>query len=107
MPRGWSQNVAQQRSGTTPDARAAKRAAGQWSVLHYDELLDCGLTPMAIRTRVARGVLHPLYRAVFAWGHHNIPTEGRFLAAVKACGPLAVLSHYSAAALQALLKWDG
>jgi hypothetical protein len=44
---------------------------------------------------------------VFAWGHHNICVEGRFLAAVKACGPLAVLSHYSAAALRALVKWDG
>lgn len=75
--------------------------------MHYDELLECGLTPAAIRTRVARGILHPLYLAVFAWGHHNIPTEGRWLAAVKACGDQAVLSHYSAAALHDLVKWDG
>ena len=32
---------------------------------------------------------------------------GCFLAAVKACGPGAVLSHYSAAVLWGLLKWDG
>jgi hypothetical protein len=82
-------------------------AAGQWSVVTHDELRECGLSDKAIRTRVARGVLHRLYLGVFAWGHHNIPTEGRFLAAVKACGPLAVLSHYSAAVLHALLKWDG
>ncbi|HEY6887322.1 MAG TPA: DUF559 domain-containing protein [Solirubrobacter sp.] len=44
---------------------------------------------------------------MFAWGHHNIATEGRFLAAVLACGPSAVLSHYSAAALHALVTWDG
>jgi hypothetical protein len=56
---------------------------------------------------VRRGILHPLYRAVFAWGHHNISTEGRFLAAVKACGAYAVLSHFSAAALHALVTWDG
>ncbi|WP_028064572.1 DUF559 domain-containing protein [Solirubrobacter soli] len=103
----WSPNTAQQRSETSPDARAARLAAGQWGVLHYDELIDVGLSAQAIRTRVGRGILHPLYRAVFAWGHHNIAVEGRFLAAVKACGKLAVLSHYSAAALRALVKWDG
>jgi hypothetical protein len=107
MPPRRSLNGAQHRSVTTPDGRAAKLAAGQWSVLHYDELRGCGLSPDAIRTRVARGTLHPLYLAVFAWGHHNIPTEGRFLAAVKACGPYAVLSHFSAAALHELVRWDG
>jgi hypothetical protein len=56
---------------------------------------------------VRRGILHPLYRAVFAWGHYNISTEGRFLAAVKACGAYAVLSHFSAAALHELVRWDG
>jgi hypothetical protein len=92
---------------TGADRRAARLAAGQWSVLHYDELVACGLTEMAIRVRVRRGILHPLFRAVYAWGHHNVPTEGRWLAAVKACGPFAVLSHYSAAALHSLVKWDG
>jgi hypothetical protein len=92
---------------TPPDARAAKLAAGQWSVLTLDELRACGFTYSAVKVRVARGVLHPLYEAVYAWGHHNIPLEGRWLAAVKACGPLAVLSHYSAAALHALVRWDG
>jgi very-short-patch-repair endonuclease len=32
--------------------------------------------------------------------------HGRFLAAVKACAPGAVLSHYSAAALYELVRWD-
>jgi hypothetical protein len=107
MPPNWSPDAAQGRSATTPDARAARLAAGQWGVVTHDELRACGLSPKAIRTRVARGILHPLYRSVFAWGHHNIATEGRFLAAVKACGRYAVLSHYSAAALRALVKWDG
>jgi hypothetical protein len=107
MSMSWSLNAPQGHSPTTPDARAARVAAGPWGVVTHDELRACGLSPKAIRTRVARGILHPLYVAVFAWGHHNIPTEGRFLAAVKACGPLAVLSHYSAAALRALVKWDG
>ena len=76
---------------TDADRKAARLAAGQWSVLDYDDLLACGLTPMAIRVRVERGILHRLYYGVYAWGHHNIPLEGRWLAAVKACGPYAVL----------------
>jgi very-short-patch-repair endonuclease len=39
-------------------------------------------------------------------GHRNVPLEGRFLAAVKACGPNAVLSHFSAATLYGLVHWD-
>jgi hypothetical protein len=92
---------------TTPDLAVARLAASQWGVVDLDDLRECGLSPKAIETRVARGILHPLYRAVFAWGHPNISTEGHFLAAVKACGPYAVLSHYSAAALRELVRWDG
>ena len=39
-------------------------------------------------------------------GHANLSREGAHLAAVKACGPTAVLSHYSAAALYGLVRWD-
>ena len=92
---------------TSPDARAALLAAGQWSVLTLANLRACGFTYRQVQGRVGKGLLHPLYKGVYAWGHHNIPTEGRFLAAVLACGPYAVLSHYSAAALHALLRWDG
>ena len=107
MPIRWSLIPPQRGELTTPDLEAARLAAAQWSVLDLGDLRACGLSPKAIEMRVARGILHPLYRAVFAWGHPNIPTEGRFLAAVKACGPDAVLSHYSAAALRELVRWDG
>ena len=43
---------------------------------------------------------------MYAVGHANLPLEGRFLAAVKACGPWAVLSHYAAAALLEFVEWD-
>jgi very-short-patch-repair endonuclease len=43
---------------------------------------------------------------VYAVGHAAVPLEGRFLAAVKACGPNAVLSHFSAAALYGFVKWE-
>jgi Protein of unknown function (DUF559) len=89
------------------DLRVAAKAAGQWSVLSLDELRACGLSRNAVAVRVTRGWLHPWYRGVYAVGHANPPLEGRFLAAVKACGPDAVLSHFSAAALLGLVRWDG
>ena len=77
----------------------ARLASRQWGVLSLDELRMCGLTRKEIMGRVRNGQLHPLYRGVYAVGHTNLQLEGRFLAAVKACGPTAVLSHVSAAAL--------
>ncbi len=53
------------------------------------------------------GHLHEKHRGVYAVGHRVLSDEARWLAAVKACGPDAVLSHYSAAALWRLVKWDG
>jgi Protein of unknown function (DUF559) len=85
----------------------AARAGGQWSVLSLEELHACGLSRNAVAVRVARGSLHPLHRGVYAVGHRNVPLEGRFLGAVKACGADAVLSHFSAAALLGLVRWDG
>src|SRR5689334_23358364 len=108
MSSAWSEKDGIRPFPTTrPDISASRLAAGQWGVVTLDELRACGLTYSAVKIRVARGTLHPLYRGVFAWGHHNIPTEGRWLAAVKACGDRAVLSHYSAAALHELVRWDG
>ncbi len=48
--------------------------------------------------------LHRLYRGVHAVGHTKLTREGRFLAAVLACGPGAVLSHRSAAIMHELLE---
>jgi hypothetical protein len=39
-------------------------------------------------------------------GPRQPPRNGLFLAAVKACGPTAALSHYSAATLYGLVAWD-
>jgi very-short-patch-repair endonuclease len=87
--------------------RVAELAATQWGVVSVDDLLNaCGLTHRAVGTRVARGHLHPLHRGVYAVGHPNPPRDGHFLAAVKACGPTAVLSHLSAAAVHGFFTWD-
>jgi hypothetical protein len=89
------------------DRRVAALAAEEWGVLSVDELRGCGLSRDAIAIRARKGRLHRLYRGVYAVGHPNVALQGRFLAAVKACGPGAVLSHFSAAALWGFVPWDG
>jgi hypothetical protein len=89
---------------TAADPLVAKLAAGQWGIVSLEQLFACGLSYRQVEVRVRRGQLHPLYRGVYAVGHRNLTREGRFLAAVTACGPGAVLSHYSAAALHELAR---
>ncbi len=74
-------------------------AAESWGILTAGELHACGFTDNAIGTRKRIGWLHRLHRGVYALGHANPPWEGTLVAAVKACGPNAVLSHWSAGEL--------
>lgn len=90
-----------------PDALVAERAAEQWGVLSLAELCTCGLSRQSISSRERRGWLHRLHRGVYAVGHSNPPRQGWLLAAVKACGPGAVLSHLSAAELWGLTDAAG
>jgi hypothetical protein len=98
--------------GSTPayrqksDTLVARAAADAWGVLAREELLACGLTDNAIARRVTTGHLHRVHRGVYAVGHAGLTPEGRWLAAVKACGPRAMLSHASAAMLFGLLPVD-
>lgn len=49
--------------------------------------------------RLTIGRLHLLHQEVYSVGHQVVPRLGRWLGAVLASGPDAVLSHWSAAAL--------
>lgn len=71
----------------------------QHGVLARRQLIDLGLTPKAIRHRLSTGRLHALHCGVYAVGRPRLTDEGRWMAAVLACGEGAVLSHGSAAAL--------
>ena len=75
-----------------------------WGVISAAELRECGLSRDAIWKRVRSGRLHPVHRGVYAVGHAQLTPEGRFLAAVKACGPKSALSHFSAAFHWGLLE---
>lgn len=86
------------------NARVAQIAARQFGVVGTDDLHACGLTDKAIHSRVRGGLLFPLYRAVYALAHPNLEFKAWCLAAVKACGPGAALSHWAAAVLWELLQ---
>ena len=61
-----------------------------------------GVGNRAIGDRRSRRVLVPLHRGVYAFGHRQLRIEGRWLAAVLAAGPGALLSHRDAAALHGM-----
>jgi very-short-patch-repair endonuclease len=81
----------------TPDRMISRIAKHQHGIVTYEQLLSAGLVPSAISRRVRAGHLHRLYRGVYAVGHTDLTSEGRWFAAVAACGKGAVLSHQSAA----------
>ena len=83
----------------------AELAARQRGIVTAAELRGCGLSRHEIATWVRNGHLHEKHRGVYAVGHRELTIEGRWLAAVKACGKEAALSHYAAAALWG--SWTG
>jgi very-short-patch-repair endonuclease len=66
---------------------------GRW------QLVREGLSEEEIDGRIRTGRLHPVRHGIYAVGHTCLSRKGRWLAAVLASGPDAVLSHWSAAAL--------
>jgi predicted transcriptional regulator of viral defense system len=89
------------------DRRIGEIAGRQHGVVGQAQLVAFGLSPRAIRYRIAAGRLVRLHRKVFAVGHDAVSADGRRLAAVLACGSGAVLSHRSAAALWGLRPYAG
>src|SRR3954471_22734540 len=86
-------------------SRAVWAFAGrQHGVVTLDQLLAAGFSYEAVKHRVARERLHRVRRGVYAVGRPELTRHGEWMAAVLACGPEAVLSHASAAALWELLR---
>jgi predicted transcriptional regulator of viral defense system len=84
------------------DAQIAALATAQHGVVTRRQLKGFGLSPGGIEKRVASGRLHRIHRGVYAVGHPVLGSHGRRLAAVLTCGPHALLSYASAAALWAI-----
>jgi very-short-patch-repair endonuclease len=91
---------------TRPDALVADLATRQHGVVARGQLEALGLGRGAIEHRLARGLLHPIHRGVYAVGHRRLTSEGAWMAGVLAAGPGAVLSHRSAAALWGIRNTD-
>ena len=98
----------------TSDRVTAERitaiAAMQHGVVARPQLLEAGLTPRMVQSRVASGQLCPLHRGVYLLGNLRgrlQPPRAREMAAVLACGPGTVVSHRSAAGLWDLLPSPG
>jgi len=85
------------------DAALAALASVQHAVFEVGQLRDLGLTAAGIRKRAATNRLHRMYRGVYSLVPPQLLSrKGHWMAAVLACGPGAVLSHRSAAALHGL-----
>src|SRR4051794_25155196 len=82
-------------------------AQNEHGVAGLDDLLALGFSRAAVRRWAAGGRLHRVHRGVYAIGRRELSVHGRWLAAVKACGAGAALSHQTAAALWDLRRASG
>lgn len=81
-----------------------KLAKRDFNVVSHHELRELGYSPDAIRHRIDSGRLHRKARGVYAVGTPHLTMYGRWMVAVKGCGPGAVLSFLSAAVLWGIWK---
>jgi hypothetical protein len=91
---------------TPPDVLVALRAAEQQGQIATRQLRACGIDSDAVRRRVRKGWLHPVYRGVYSVGTPVASREGRCMAAVLACGDMAWLSNHAAGAHLEFLAWE-
>ena len=82
----------------------AALADRQEGVVARRKLIALGFTAREIDRRIQAGRLHIIHRGVYAVGRRKLTIRGRWMAAVLACGPEAVLSHRDAAALHDLRR---
>ncbi|HVV90068.1 MAG TPA: DUF559 domain-containing protein [Solirubrobacterales bacterium] len=89
------------------DADVGRLAVAQNGLVTREQLEGLGLTDQAIAKRVDRGRLHRIHQRVYSLMPRVTTERGKFMAAVLACGPDAVLSHRSAAYLWGLVDtWE-
>src|SRR4051794_24804716 len=87
--------------------RIAALAARQHGVVSLAQLIQLGLSRQSVYRRARLGQLHRIHQGVYAVGHKRLTQRGRWMAAVLAGGPGAVLSHRSAAVFCGILPARG
>jgi predicted transcriptional regulator of viral defense system len=88
------------------DREIRRVALAQGGAIGWRQLLQIGLTPDEIRTRIAQGRLIRVFRGVYLVADPALLTLGREAAALLAIGPASLLSHRSAAAAWGLAARD-
>jgi hypothetical protein len=97
---------ADKRRTRAPDRVAGRLAAKQHGVVSRRQLFEFGLSRHEIAGRSDRGAWRLVHRGVYLIG--NAPLQrGRWMAAVLASGPDAVLSHRSAGQMWGILPPSG
>jgi len=89
------------------DRAVAELARTQHGVVTRAQLRALGLGDDAVDWRVRKRRLHRVHRGVYVVGYPHLTRNGRFLAAVLACGDGAALSHVSGAVLWGMLNGGG
>jgi very-short-patch-repair endonuclease len=90
--------------GRTVEQELARIASAAHGVVTRRELLRAGLTAGEIKQRLVTGALLREHPGIYRVGHRAPSLEARYLAAVRACGPGALLSGRPAAYLLGLIK---
>jgi hypothetical protein len=86
-----------------PERAIARLMARQHGVAELSQFVELGFAPATVRKRAASSRLYRIHTAVYSLVPRQLlRREGHWMAAVLACGPGAVLSHRTAAALHVL-----
>jgi hypothetical protein len=85
--------------------KIARVADRQFGHVTRQQLLELGLPSQTIARWIGNDRLTPVHMGVYAIGHVQHSAMAKAMAAVLACGPDAVLSHDSAAALWGIRIW--
>jgi len=80
------------------DRRIAEVADRFHGIVDVEQLRAVGASRRQIGRRIESRRLIPLHRGVYAVGHRRLTKAGHWIAAVRAAGPDAALSHTDAAA---------
>jgi len=81
-----------------PDRALSELADGQQGQVNHKQLVELGVSRSGISRGLARGRLHPTFKAVYAVGHRALPPLWREMGAVLAVGAEGFVSRHWAAA---------
>lgn len=84
--------------------RIGRVARDQHGIVTTRQLVAAGLSTAAISKRVRSGKLYRVHQGVYSVGHDGLSEPERWMAAVLACGPGALISHGTAAVHWELLR---